>query len=369
MSYELKPVMAGDGFWIMGTAAEALGARKLTYLNPSGTWNLADADMASRMPIIGITGHAIGSGLKGIIFLYGFIGDSSWTWTQGGPIYGTATPGELSQTAAITIRQTIGYAYTPTLIYFDPKRVENVVYWSDTHRSIYSPTGVAKTEEVLSGGEWWVVSTSYGEGYRDNFNGIFDITGLGVASVISNYAYYAAKVGAGTFLANTGASSGMRITTGALINNSNLIATGDATGIGGSWNPTQTIWMHLHYRFPNAGDAANSYFLGCFYQDANNYVGMRYDTAIDANLRLVTRAAAAETLTVVGALDTDWHEILVKFATGEVRFCQDGGTVVVHTTNVPVGNFAWYTYLETLAAAAKNYDVSLLTIWQDEVEP
>ena len=369
MTYQMHHVRRGSGFYIQGRAGEALAGKRLVYKNADGSWYYADADLAASMPSLGITMESARLGTAVSILTYGLIGSALWTWTVGGKIFASSTPGALTQVAPVGIRQSLGYATKSNMIKFDPEPIENVVYWSDTHRTIYSPTGVAKTNEVLSGGEWWVIDTSYGEGYRDNFNGIFDITGLGVAAVISNYAYHAAKVGAGTYLANTGASSGMRITTGALINNSNLIATGDATGIGGTWNPTQTVWMHLHYRFPNAGDAANAYFLGCFYQDGNNYVGMRYDTAVDNNLRLVTRAAAAETLTVVGPLDTDWHQILVKFATGEVRFCQDGGTVVVHTTNVPVGNFAWYTYLETLAAAAKNYDVSLLTIWQDEVEP
>jgi len=366
MSYPIDDNVRGAGLKIPATGGETVAEKQLVYLHSDGRWYQADADAAATMPVIGITCTLLRAGWKGEILLQGLIGSNSWTWTVGAPVYATSTPGTLSQTAPLGIRQTMGYAVSSTLLYFDPKSVENIVYWSDLHRTVYGATGLASSDQVLSGGEWWTVNKSYGEGYTDNFNGIFDITGLGVASVISNYAYYAIKVGLGTYLANTGASSGMRITTGAVINDSNLIATGDATGIGLSWNPAQTVWMHLHYRFPNAADAANSYFIGAFYRDANNYVGIRYDTAVDANLRLVTRAAAAETLTVVGTLDTNWHEIFVKFSPGEVRFNQDG-TVVVHTTNVPAGNFAWYTYLETLANAAKNYDVSLLRLWQDNV--
>ena len=358
-----------SGQWIRGLASENIQNRDVVYIDSDESWSRASADSGTDLPVMGIALSTVTAGNHVDILLVGSIQHTDWAWTPGAALYLSDTPGALTETAPLAFRVKVGKAYRSNLIYFNPEPYENLVYWSDEHRSVYGPTGVAKADEVLAGGEWWTVNKSFGEGYTDNFNGIFDITGLGVASVISNYAYYATKVGAGTFLANTGASSGMRITTGALANNSNLIATGDATGIGGSWNPTQTVWMHLHYRFPNAGDAANSYFLGAFYRDANNYVGIRYDTAVDTNLRLVTRAAAAETLTVVGPLDTDWHEIYVKFATGEVRFCQDGGTVVVHTANVPVGNFAWYTYLETLANAAKNYDVSLLTVWQDRVEP
>jgi len=366
MSYELTPRMEGDGFWIMGTAAEALGARKLVYLNISGQWVLADSDTVSTMPVIGITQHAIVSGQKGVIFLHGFIGDSSWTWTSGASIFATATPGELSQTAPTSIRQTMGYAWNSTMMYFNPKFPENLVYWTDTSRTRYSDTGGDRADEVRAGGEWWVVDKSLAEVNLDIFIGIFDITGLGVASVISNYAYYAIKTGLGTFTANTGASTGMRITTGAVINDSNLIASGDNTGVGLKWNPLQTVWKRCRYRFPNAGDAANSYFLGGLYQDANNYVALRYDTAVDNSLRLVTRALGAETLSVVGVLDTNWHTIYMKFAAGEVRFCHDG-TVTVHTTNIPTGNFAWYQYLETLANATKNFDISELLLIQDAV--
>ena len=341
--------------------------RDLVYPNASGEWVKADADSVNS-PVLGLSMGPLAVGIYGRILLRGFVGASSWTWTVGGALYATSTAGEISQTAPDAVRQKIGYAVSTTLIYFDRESVENVIYWSDSHRSIYCPTGGGSCQEVLSGGEWWVTHKSWGECFNDTFNSIFDITALGVASVISNYAYYATKTGAGTFTANTGPSAGMRMTTGATTNNDIAIATGDATGIGLTWNPAQTPWMHLHYRFPNAGDATNVRFLGLFYQDANNYVGIRYDTAIDNNLRLVTRAAAAETLTIVGPLDTDWHEIFVKFGTGEVRFNQDGA-VVAHTTNIPTGNFAWYTYLKTGENAAKNYDVALLTLAQDEVEP
>jgi len=213
-------------------------------------------------------------------------------------------------------------------------------------------------------GEWWIIDSEPGETIKDNFNGIFDITGLGLATIISNYAYYAIKTGAGTITANTGPSAGVRLTTGATTNDDILITTGDNTGPAYTWNPLNTPWMHLHYRFPNAGDAANSYFLGAFYKDANNYIGIRYDTAVDTNLRFVTRSGGVETLTVLGALDTDWHDIYVKFTATDVRLCQEGGGTFSHTTNIPSGNFTWYTYLKTLANAAKNYDVAHLVLTQ-----
>ena len=366
MTYVLNHRAKGSGFIMQGRAGENLGRKKLVYQAADGLWYLADADTAATMPSIGITMDVIQQGMGGSILRYGYIGASAWTWTLGAPIYATLTPGELSQTAPAGIRQTIGRATKANMVFFSPESVENVIYWTDISRTKWSDTGGDRSDEVLAGGEWWTVDKALAEVNRDIFIGIFDITGLGVASVISNYAYYAIKTGLGTFTANPGASTGMRITTGAVINDNNLIATGDNTGIGLKWNPSQTIWKRCRYRFPNAGDAANSYFLGGLYQDANNYVALRYDTSVDANLRLVTRAAAAETLTVIGALDTNWHTVYMKFTAGEVRFCHDG-VVTVHTTNVPAGNFAWYHYLETLANATKNYDLAHLLLIQDAV--
>lgn len=366
MTYVINHRAKGSGFVMRGRAGENLGRKKLVYQGVDGLWYLADADAAASMPSLGITMSSIRLGMGGSILRYGFIGSAAWAWTLGGAVYATSTPGELSQAAPAAIRQTIGRATKANMIFFNPESIENVIYWTDISRTKWSDTGGDRSDEVLAGGEWWTVDKALGEKNLDIFIGVFDITAFGVASVISNYAYYAAKVGLGTFTANTGASTGMRIATGAVINDSNVIATGDNTGIGLKWNPLQTVWKRCRYRFPNAGDAANSYFLGGLYRDANNYVALRYDTAVDNNLRLVTRALGAETPTIIGPLDTSWHTIYMKFSAGEVRFCHDG-TVTVHTTNVPAGDFAWYQYLETLANAVKNYDLAELLLIQDAV--
>ena len=124
MSYRLDPRMAGDGFWMMGTAAESLGARKLVYLNASGTWALADEDSLSCLPVLGITQHAILSGQKGQILVWGIIGDTSWTWTLGSAIYASFTAGELTQTKPSTQEdphiQSVALPMGATLIMFNP---------------------------------------------------------------------------------------------------------------------------------------------------------------------------------------------------------------------------------------------------------
>ena len=169
MTYELTPRMAGTGFWTMGTAAEALGARKLVYLNTSGTWALADEDNLSCLPVPGITQHAILSGQRGQILVWGIIGDTSWTWTPGNAIYASSTAGELTQTKPSSQErphiQSIALPMTTTLILFNPALKSDVLNdvvmmndnnWDDLRfpaSSIRLPGANAPTVTAYKGGQ------------------------------------------------------------------------------------------------------------------------------------------------------------------------------------------------------------------------
>lgn len=122
MTYELEPKRTGSGFWYNGYAAETLGARKLVYMDTNGQWKLADADSASAFPVVGITLEAISSGKYGRILLKGYVGDSSWSFTDfGAPVYATSTAGELSQTQpsdGVKV-QMVALAQEDDLLYFD----------------------------------------------------------------------------------------------------------------------------------------------------------------------------------------------------------------------------------------------------------
>jgi len=125
MSYRLDPRMSGDGFYIdTRTAAATLGARKLVYLDSNGQWNLADEDSLNYLPVLGITRHAISSGQKGEVLIWGIIGDSSWTWTVGTAIYASQESGELTQTKPSASEyphlQSIAIPMESTLILFNP---------------------------------------------------------------------------------------------------------------------------------------------------------------------------------------------------------------------------------------------------------
>ena len=124
MTYQLEYKRDGSGFYENGFAGETLGDRKLVYRDAVGLWKLADSDNASKIPSIGITVGNISSGNQGKIVTFGYIGNASWIWTPGGPVFATSTPGELSQTAPSTgNQQIVGYAATGTLLYFTPRQI------------------------------------------------------------------------------------------------------------------------------------------------------------------------------------------------------------------------------------------------------
>ncbi len=117
--------MQGTGFYIdKRVASENLGARKLVYLNSDGQWNLADEDALTTLPVLGITQHAILSGKKGQVLVWGIIGDSPWAWTVGNAIYVSATAGELTQIKPSTQEdphiQSVALPMEATLIMFNP---------------------------------------------------------------------------------------------------------------------------------------------------------------------------------------------------------------------------------------------------------
>lgn len=357
---------AGSGAYTNGVAGETFADRDLAYLNAGGLWVKANANSVANMPVVGMVMGATASGQRVSVLLRGFIGSGSWTWTAGAPLYPTAVAGIISQTPPILgVRQTVGYAVNNTLIYFDRGSIENVIYWSSINRTTYGIIANTTRTETLVNGAWWVLDATPSETTLDNFSGVFDITGLGIACAISHYPYYVTKTGAGALTTNSGPNSGMKITTGAVPNDDMLMANGDNTGPKYMWNPLNEVWMHIHYRFPAVGDTANVYYLLGLYQNANNYVGIRYDTAVDTNLRLVTRSLGAETVTSLGAVDTDWHVIYTKFSAGEVVFTDDTGiTVYIHTLDVPTGNFTWFSYLKTLNNVAKHVDLAHMTLVQ-----
>jgi len=119
--------VTGSGWVINSVAGENLGNRKLVYLDSKGRWRLANASIASGMPVIGLTMHSANSGQKCEILLKGFIGLSSWTWNTAQPIYASeSTAGEISQSNPSDpsdFIQELGFPISATQIYFNPRQV------------------------------------------------------------------------------------------------------------------------------------------------------------------------------------------------------------------------------------------------------
>jgi hypothetical protein len=88
------------------------------YLASSGTWTATNANSHTT------SSNLLGLGIGGNILIRGFY-KSSGSFTVGAPIYLTASSGGLSSTAPTTsghIIRVVGYAYTSSIIYFDPSR-------------------------------------------------------------------------------------------------------------------------------------------------------------------------------------------------------------------------------------------------------
>jgi len=363
------PLRNGGGFYDIVVAGENLENRNLVYLNALGEWVKADTSSWDMMPVVGITLGNITSGRRGSVLFDGYVGNASWAWTPGEELF-CSSDGTVTSTAPLEARQRIGWAITSTLILLKREPLENIINWSNDLRNIYCHTRDLRCIQERKGDDWWTLDAHPAETKIDNFSSVMDLSGIPLSTLIASTPWYAAKVGAGTFLANEGTMQGMRITTGATTNNDNLLTDGDTTGTKRIWNITQYPTLHIHYRVPEVGDAGNMAFFIIFWEDANNYIGLRYDTNVDNKLRFVTKDGAGagnEETTDLGTLDTDWHELNVKVLVTSVKFIIDGGTTYTHTTHIPNGNMASYIYLKTLENVAKKMDVSHLAITQKHV--
>jgi hypothetical protein len=86
----------------------------------AGEWLLADANGSSTYPAQGIAAGASTDGNAITVITQGFVRDDTWNWSAG-PIYLSATPGALTQTAPSTSGdkvQVVGFAVTADVAYF-----------------------------------------------------------------------------------------------------------------------------------------------------------------------------------------------------------------------------------------------------------
>ena len=82
----------------------------------------ADAE-ATTKGMLAIATASISADATGVFLLRGFFRDDTWTWTVGGDLYCSTTPGLPTQTAPSAtgdIVRIIGQAYSADVIWFNP---------------------------------------------------------------------------------------------------------------------------------------------------------------------------------------------------------------------------------------------------------
>ena len=111
----------------IGTAGENLVIGDICYLKSDGKFWKADSDAeATTKGMIAMSTGTINTDATGTFLLYGFIRDDTWAWTVGAKLFINPTPGNATATQPSTTGQQIriiGYAYSSTIIFFNPDNV------------------------------------------------------------------------------------------------------------------------------------------------------------------------------------------------------------------------------------------------------
>lgn len=110
------------GVFVTLSTAEASTFGQVCFINNSGAAALADANAAGESPAVALSlGRSHPS--AGPFLTHGVAEDASWSWTAGGKIYLSTTPGAMTQTAPSAtgdIVQVLGVALSATHIFFNP---------------------------------------------------------------------------------------------------------------------------------------------------------------------------------------------------------------------------------------------------------
>jgi hypothetical protein len=91
------------------------------FLESDALFYEADASGISTMPCHVLAAEA-GVGPDILVLLFGYIRDDTWAWTPGAGVYVSTTDGELTESQPAVsgdIVQVVGWAYSPTILFFD----------------------------------------------------------------------------------------------------------------------------------------------------------------------------------------------------------------------------------------------------------
>ena len=104
-------------------AGETITVMQLVELRNDGEWYLADADASGEAN--GLLGVALEAGTDGeyisVALPGSFLRDDSWSWSVGGAIYVSTTPGGMAQTAPTStddVVRVVGWATHANRIFF-----------------------------------------------------------------------------------------------------------------------------------------------------------------------------------------------------------------------------------------------------------
>jgi hypothetical protein len=128
--YELNPTppdLSASGDIVEMTVGETVSFGISLYLRFDTYLWKSDANSVSSMPIVAMALESKTAGQLCHVLLRGFIrNDSGWSWTPGGLLYASTSPGALSHTApgdSASQVQIAGIAKSAGIIFFNPSYV------------------------------------------------------------------------------------------------------------------------------------------------------------------------------------------------------------------------------------------------------
>lgn len=119
--------VTADGLKVDLVAAENLVFGEVCYINSAGKLAKADADAIATSSAFFMALASISTDATGSFLALGFARNDAWTWTVGGLIYLSTTPGALTQTAPSgtdDVIQILGVATHADRMIFRPNLVQ-----------------------------------------------------------------------------------------------------------------------------------------------------------------------------------------------------------------------------------------------------
>jgi uncharacterized protein YjbI with pentapeptide repeats len=116
-----------SGISVTLTAGVTLAQWDAGYMATTSKIELADADAIGTAGAIALATAAMNANAQGNFLLNGIVRNDAWTWTVGGLIYLSTTPGGMTQTAPSAtddVVQVLGVALTADSMYWNPQLVQ-----------------------------------------------------------------------------------------------------------------------------------------------------------------------------------------------------------------------------------------------------